>query len=260
MRVRRCTAVRRGGVDLGLNGDMTSPTGSGPGTLVDAVQEGTRRLLRTVDAMTDAEWPAPSTLPGWSRAHVVAHLALNAEGLAAVVDGLIRQEPVPFYRSDADRDGDIEALAAEPPSELRERLLGATTTWLRAAEALPVDAAATTFERTPGGAVYPAGDIPLMRRLEIEIHHADLALGYGPPDWPADFVADLLPVLAWDRGAEHDLLLRTPDGDLPVGAGTGPVVAGSAADLTWWLLGRGAGEGLSGELPALGPWIRRPRR
>jgi hypothetical protein len=40
----------------------------------------------------------------------------------------------------------------------------------------------------------------------------------------------------------------------------GPHVHGAAADLAWWLAGRGAGEGLTvtgGELPALGPWVRR---
>ena len=51
--------------------------------LLDA---GTRRLVRTVDALDDEQWPQPSLLPGWSRAHVVAHLLLNAEALAGALE------------------------------------------------------------------------------------------------------------------------------------------------------------------------------
>jgi maleylpyruvate isomerase len=39
--------------------------------------------------------------------------------------------------------------------------------------------------------------------------------------------------------------------------GDGPTVSGTAADLGWWLTGRGAGEGLSsdsGELPRIEEW------
>ena len=32
-------------------------------------------LVRTVDALSDSQYAEPSQLPGWSRAHVVAHLA-----------------------------------------------------------------------------------------------------------------------------------------------------------------------------------------
>jgi maleylpyruvate isomerase len=240
-------------------GGMSQPT---PGDVLDLVQEATRRLVRAVDAMTDAEWTAPSVLPGWSRAHVVAHLTLNAEGLAAVAVGARQGEPVALYPSDADRDADIETLAAQGPSEQRERLLAATTVWFEATTALPPGVEAAEVERTPGGARFTVGELPLMRWREVEIHHSDLGLDYGPTDWPAAFVGYLLPVLAWDRGAQHDLLLRTPDGDLPVGRGAGPeggaVVEGPPADLAWWLLGRGDGAGLTGDLPALGPWTRRP--
>ena len=57
-------------------------------------------LNRTVDALGAEELAAPSLLPGWSRAHVVAHLALNGVALAGVLDAVLRGEPVAMYESD----------------------------------------------------------------------------------------------------------------------------------------------------------------
>ena len=57
------------------------------------------RLVRTVDAITDDQWRQPSLLPGWTRAHVVAHLTLNAEGLSGALEGVHEGRPVPMYAS-----------------------------------------------------------------------------------------------------------------------------------------------------------------
>src|SRR3954451_16468682 len=95
--------------------------------LVELLDSGTRRLVRTVDQMADDEWSQPSLLPGWSRAHVVAHLTLNAEGLSGALEGVHEGRPVPMYRSQEARNSDIIALAKEPPSELRDRFMGSTT-------------------------------------------------------------------------------------------------------------------------------------
>lgn len=231
---------------------------STPAPVLELLRGATSRLQRTVDAMTDADREAPSLLPGWSRGHVVAHLVLNAEALAAAAEGVRRGEPVPVYPSDAARDADIEALAPRPAAEHAERLAAATERCAAALAALPGEAADRPVERTPGGARLAAGELPVMRWREVEIHHADLGLGYGPAHWPDAFTAYLLATLVWDRGDRHDLVLRTPDGDLPVGAGTGPVIEGPPALLAWWLAGRGTGEGLFGALPELGAWTRRP--
>ena len=36
--------------------------------LLELLDSGTRRLIRSVDAMTDDQWLQPSLLPGWTRA------------------------------------------------------------------------------------------------------------------------------------------------------------------------------------------------
>src|SRR3954451_15483752 len=48
---------------------------------LQAVEAASDRLLATVEGLTVAGFAEPSVLPDWTRAHVVAHLALNAEGL-----------------------------------------------------------------------------------------------------------------------------------------------------------------------------------
>ena len=118
---------------------------------LEELQEATNRLVRTVDGFQGDDWGGASGLPGWTRAHVVAHLALNAEGLAGALTGIVQDEPTPMYASQEDRDRDIEELAGDNPAELRERLLAGCTLYADAWTALPDDAGGATFERTAGG-------------------------------------------------------------------------------------------------------------
>ena len=80
-------------------------------TKTELLHESTQRLVRTVDSLPDAAFAEPSGLPDWTRAHVIAHLALNAEGLAGALTGLVQGEPTPMYSSPEARDADIAELA-----------------------------------------------------------------------------------------------------------------------------------------------------
>lgn len=228
---------------------------------LDHLTEAGQRLARTVDGLTPDQWAGASLLPGWSRAHVVAHLALNGEALRGVLRGVVEGDPVPMYESQERRDADIEEVAGAERAELRERLLASLTTFVDAVAAVPEDAWSGRFDRTRGGASLPLEAVPLMRLRELEIHHADLGAGYTAEDWPAGFpervidgmvkrldpapgfrVAPLDSSRTWEVG-EVD--------DDPV------VVTGTVAELAWWLTGRTPGETIScnrGELPAVGAW------
>ena len=226
--------------------------------LIELLDTGTRRLVRSVDRMTDAEWRAPSLLPGWSRAHVVAHLTLNAEGLSAALEGVHEGRAVPMYRSQEARDGDIAALGGSPLPVLRDRFLASTTMIGEWVEELADNLEATTIERTPGGRAFPAGDVGVMRTREVEIHHADLGLDYTSTDWPAEFVVLLMDSRA---GAEHGgtpFVAHATDLGRTWEFGTGgPTVSGAASALAWWVTGRGTGEGLTsddGQVPRMEPW------
>ena len=231
-------------------------------TLIDELHRATQRLVRTVDAMTDEEYAVASGLPHWSRAHVVAHLALNAEGLAGALTGIVQGKAVAMYASQVLRNNDIEVLAMAAPAELRERLLSSASRLAHALAPLPEDAWATRIERTPGDPrTFTAYAVPGMRLREVEIHHCDLALAYSPADWPASFTARLLEAMvkrdAWAEpftAAPTDLDRTWQCGDVTDGS---PTVSGAAADLGWWLTGRGDGDGLTsdkGDLPSIEEW------
>ena len=227
--------------------------------LLALLDAGTRRLVRTIDGLPDEHYPQPSLLPGWSRAHVIAHLTLNAEGLSAALEGVHEGRQVPMYSSQEARDGDIVALATSAaPSRLRDRFLASTTVIGEWVEELADNLADTVIERTPGGRQFPAGNVGDMRLREVEIHHADLALDYTAADWPPDFVALLLDarVAAYDGAAGFTAHASDLDRSWTFGAG-GPTVSGAGTALAWWATGRGTGDGLTsddGRVPRIEAW------
>ena len=227
------------------------------------------RVVRTVDGFHGDDWTAPSLLPGWTRAHVVAHLALNAEGIIRVLRSIVADdeddtdgEPAPMYDSDEARDTDIDDLAGADPSDIRDRLMAGTTILDDAIGAVPDDVWGTRVERTPGGRRIRAAAFPGMRLRELEIHHVDLDAGYTTAAWSAEFAEYLLDAMA-KRVSAQDFEVRpldsprtwvfgSADAEYPV-----PVVTGPVADVGWWLTGRPAGDTLHcshGELPPIEGW------
>src|SRR5688572_24297077 len=71
---------------------MTVPT-----TRLAAVHDATTRYLQTLDGLTSEQLAEPSPLPGWTRAHVVAHLAQHALGTTRALTGLSSGERLPVY-------------------------------------------------------------------------------------------------------------------------------------------------------------------
>jgi maleylpyruvate isomerase len=227
--------------------------------LLELLDSGTRRLVRTVDGLTDEQWSEPSLLPGWSRAHVVAHLTLNAEALSAALEGVHEGRTVPMYASDEARDRDIDELAAAGPSELRDRFYASGTVLGEWVEELADNLVDVTIERTPGGRSFTAGKVGTMRTREVEIHHADLGLDYTAADWPPAFAVLVLSSRAADHPPGPGPVAHAVDLDrsFTFGDGSGPTVTGTGSALAWWVTGRGAGEGLTsddGQVPRMEPW------
>lgn len=233
---------------------------------VVGTQDSTRRLMDTLAQLEPDQLADASLLPGWTRGHVVAHLALNGEGLLRALRSLSTDEVASIYDSDEARDADIEALATCAPERLRARI--ATTSREAAALFRGLSEADLDREvpRVPGGPTLLVGDIPLARRREVEIHHADLGLGYTYDDWPPDFCSALLDAVTIDQAGAGPFTVCAEDidGEWAVGAQGGRhSVIGSAGALGWWLTGRGKGEGLrtaGGPLPTLGAWRKAPAR
>jgi maleylpyruvate isomerase len=243
---------------------MTSERAVATGLLPEA----SARVIRAVDGLQDDEWSAPSLLTGWSRAHVVAHLALNAEALTRCLHGIVTDEAdrqaQTMYDSDEQRDQDIAELAASTPTEIRDRLLAATTTFDDAVAAVPEDRWDDRVERTPGGRAMRAGSLPGMRIRELEIHQVDLGAGYSTADWSGSFSTLLLDAMTKRLDPPEPIEVRPLDtdrtwtiGDEGDGEYPLPVVTGPAADLAWWLTGRPAPDTVScsrGELPSIDGW------
>ncbi|MFC7503840.1 maleylpyruvate isomerase family mycothiol-dependent enzyme [Nocardioides sp. CPCC 206347] len=216
---------------------MTTPIAS-------RIETATARLITTADALPDDAWGVPSICEGWSRAHVLGHVALNAEGLAGALRGLTDGVPTTMYVSEEQRDTDIATLATAAPAEIRERLRASAAAFDAALSDLGVPQD-SRFERTPGGQWLRAGVVPLLRLREVEIHHADLDAGYSHADWPRESAITFLDlaargpmrpdchVVATDGGEEWTFGSPGPDA---------PTWTGAASALAWWASGRDAGD------------------
>lgn len=228
-------------------------------TRMEAVAAATTELLATVDTLDEASLADPSTLPGWTRGHVLAHISRNADSLVNLLLWAHTGVETPQYASTALRDADIELGAPRPLAEQRADLVESADRLMGMAR-VPTAEQWQVEVRTRQGRPLPAYRIPWMRLQELRIHHVDLAAGYTQADWPADFVAELLAEVAADLGtrpAAQPFEIEATDTGFVATLGTGDPdrkVAAPAASLVAWLLGRGADETLPAELPQLPVW------
>jgi len=228
-----------------------------PLALMAEVDRATERLIATAAGLDDAAVAAPSALPGWTRGHVLAHVARNADGLRNLLTwartGVVTPQYQPGQRV-ADIDRDADRPAAAHLADLRS----SAQAYAEAADALTPEQWSTILE-VPGAP--QAAAFGVWRRLrEVEVHHVDLAAGYVADDWPAAFAHRLLHEVVSGLDDATPLVLRPLDTGHPleVGAG-GPVVSGSACALAAWLTGRSTGAGLTvtpdGPLPTPPVWM-----
>src|SRR5919106_3424262 len=81
--------------------------------------DGAAHLRGLMSRMGDDAFAAPSALPGWSRAHVLTHVARNADALINLLTWARTGVRTPAYASREQRDADIEAGARRTPAEIR---------------------------------------------------------------------------------------------------------------------------------------------
>lgn len=222
------------------------------------------RLAAALRALDDAAVREPSLLPGWSRGHVLAHLARNAESHVRMLAAASRGRLVDQYQGGYQgRAAAIETGAARPVTELVadvEATAGALfATW----QAMSPDAWDAPVRAIHGN--QPAWHCVFSRWRETEIHHVDLDIGYTAAMWPQRFAEVMLPYVIQDlpRRVPSDVSLGLEVVDLDLGVdtiGTGPQrseVAAPASVLLAWLTGRpfdASQMQVSGEAPDLGPW------
>lgn len=207
-----------------------------PRTLNDAcawARTGTELLLDAVAGLDEDAFSAPSLLPDWTRKHLVAHVAANADALGNLVHWAATGEETPMYASAEERAAGIAKGPALSADELRS--------WLTAsAHKLAAGLDGLTDEQwgreivTAQGRTVPATELPWMRAREVCVHAVDLGTGVVTfADLPKGFLTALVAEIRAKRG-----LAELPDGPLP--------------EVAAWLAGRP--HSLAGA-PALGPWL-----
>ena len=218
------------------------------------------RLLDTLGRLDGASLRGPSLLPGWTRGHVLAHVALNAHSLVNLFEWARTGVETPQYPSWEERDSAIERHAGRSPDEHRSALVTAAAAFGAAALAVPPERWDEPV-RGIGGDPTPAASFLFGRLREVEIHHVDLDAGYGPGDWDEAFVRavlDEVPARLSPRASEP-FVARATDLDLTieVGSGARTEVGGPARELLAWLLGRTDGWSLEvagSAPPRVPPW------
>jgi maleylpyruvate isomerase len=208
------------------------------------MRSGTELLTRAVASLPDDALRAPSALPGWSRAHVVAHVARNAEALIRLATWARTGIETPMYPSREHRSAEIESSAQEPVDVLRAELASTAADLDAALAALD----ATTWQsevRSALGRPIPAAEIPWMRVREVWLHAVDLDAGVSVADLDPGVVDSLLDdstgTLSAAEGCPAAVLAPT-DRDrtwtLGPAAGAPVQVRGEAAQVLGWLVGR----------------------
>jgi maleylpyruvate isomerase len=156
--------------------------------LSDELDTATQRLIDEARIMTISDLRAPSLLPGWSRAHVLSHLARGADAMRNLLRGARAGQDRPAYASPQARDADIDRSAAAEAKDLVDDLVGSALALRTVARQLP-DAAWRYQVQMPDSPRFPAGQLLARRLAEVELHHCDLGVGYGHDQWSAVFAA-----------------------------------------------------------------------
>lgn len=157
-----------------------------------------RSLVEFLRGLDPVDPATPSRLPDWTVGHVLTHLARNADGHREMFAGR------PMYAGGMEgRQADIAAGAGRPWGELVVDVEAACAeleaVWPRVAD---WDAVAVWPER-------PFALLPFLRWREVEIHRADLGLGYGFTDMPGEYVRRELRALEMQWKARRPMGMTT---------------------------------------------------
>ncbi|TDB81213.1 maleylpyruvate isomerase family mycothiol-dependent enzyme [Actinomadura sp. KC216] len=156
-----------------------------------AIDAATRALLATADGFDDGDVRAPSLLPGWTRGHVLTHVARNADGGTRLLTWARTGVESYEYPSMEARAAEIEEGAGRPAAALVEDVRDSARRFADAYALMPDEAWTRTVQWT-SGARHPAARAADSRLTEVLVHHVDLDAGFTPSDWPAEFTSRAL--------------------------------------------------------------------
>jgi len=213
------------------------------------VEASAARLNAVLTSLDDEAARAPSGLPGWSRGHVLTHIANFSEAMTRQIDEARAGRQVEMYDGGRPaRDAAIEAGSGRSAEELRQHVReasdGLIAAWNKVDDwSLPVthrnsDLAATVYTGW----------------REYEVHTVDLALEPTTDGWSEEFCLHLLDFLRPRTPDNLRLILDAGNTRWENGTGQDRVLTGTLTDFTAWYAGRPPVRPITGDLPELNPW------
>lgn len=226
----------------------------------DEVTATEREFVTAANSMDEAALREPSLLPGWTRAHVFAHVATLADAFARQAEAAARGAKSPVYDSPDAREAAIEAGARWSLSEVREQLERAFT---RIDQAWPTSQEGWDSPVTYRNETVEAVAFGWWR--ETSIHLVDLDVGRGFDTWSVPLCRHLWSFLTQRLPGDEAFVLWSTDQDVRAEVGGGSYgavqIAGRLVDITAWLAGRvptqqpaAHRDGRVTVLPELNPW------
>jgi maleylpyruvate isomerase len=239
------------------------------------VVESTAHLIATAEQFDDAAVREPSLLPGWTRGHVLTHVARNADAVVRLMTWAETGVETPMYASPEARETEIEQGAGRGAQELVQDVRESSERFAQVAARLTGEHWGAQIAGRRGGP-QAAGWLPWWRLEEMLVHHVDLGVHYSPAHWPQYFTEPELALIA-GRFSNPAFTPESPafrvhaedvDGADEVDQIFGiladkddeqvPIVRGPSAALVAWLIGRSDGDGLNvephGALPRPPAW------
>ena len=225
---------------------------------IGRMQRESNMVMATVTSLADDELRKPTKCAGWTRAHVIAHLALGADGMTNLATWAVTGQETPAYASREQRDADIEAAAQRTAAELASDLEQANARLLAAFRALKDGTRVETLPTLFSGEIH-ALSLPARRTTELIIHHDDLDTTWEWHEADPDAILDAIEVCVRRLQAHPEspgLRIVAGEGEeWTVGDGAYRI-EGYYEDLLPFLARAQVEEGLQyeGELPELPRW------
>lgn len=200
--------------------------------VLHAIRDHTHLLLgRTITYSAD-DWSAPSMLPGWTRAHVAAHLITGARRLTRIAAQLQAGETPDLLDPTLSDEDEILSMSDGLDMQIA---LDTSSGEVHAALTGLADLAGAFHLRE--GLHIAVHELPLVRLREVVLHHFDLEPADGGVELDAKIARRLLdfeltcikPPIGPARLESDDGIVRT------IGGGPGmPRLSGPTGDLFLW--------------------------
>ncbi|AJE32684.1 mycothiol-dependent maleylpyruvate isomerase [Corynebacterium humireducens NBRC 106098 = DSM 45392] len=228
---------------------------------LNLTRRGTAHYSGQLALIDNADFGRDTLLPGWTVAHLAAHVAYNANALCNLMEWAETGVEKPMYPSPQARGEEIDFGATLIPDAIRN-LHDHTLVRLDVAWRDATDEAWQAEVRTAQGRTVPASETLWMRAREVWIHSVDLDVNAGFSDIPEVILETLVPEIAakWRGAGDGAGLVLVPEGNerIEVSPGEDTVeIHGSWAGLARWASGRGDRGVTSpqGEVPAPPRWL-----